>query len=511
MANTVRFTRNGDYDPANSEAARVSLVADPTHDYQILYSNNGTDSRLVLIDKTTRAVEVLSAEATGAEIDAKIDGIYADFSANLGVVGLSGGDRGDVLIGGAADDKLLGQAGDDMLEGGAGGDYYAGGDGVDTVSFAHSAAGVVVSKDGQGTYNQGDALGDTYYDVERFQGSAFDDRFFFMTDMTVEGGGGADRISAIGSARVIASYAHSADGVRINLTASTASGGDAEGDQLGYVSGVIGSTQSDLLIGKTGLDTFLDGNGGLDTIIGSDGDDTIAVSGTWASVSGGAGVDRLVIRTEAHGSTVALGDSVTLIERTSLRGGGEVDLSQLENAIGPIRIQGRAADVTGTQADDQIIGSAGRDTIAGGDGIDTLLGGGGADTFRYGHRSELNGTGTERILDFSGHASEGDTIDLAAVGITGIHKGTFDADGTAQLRVVAGKNGFSTLTFDFDGDGARDASLRVKSDAPLTAADFGFAQGASPKGLPEHVSGHDGFAFAAAHPAHDLHPSMALV
>lgn len=501
MANTIRFTPNGDYDVADSVAARSTLLADPTHSYQILYSSNGTTSRLILIDKATNTYQVLAADVSGADVDAKTDGINADFSGNTAAVGLSGGDRGDVLIGGRANDSLLGQSGDDVLEGGAGADYYDGGAGFDTVSFAHSTASVIVSKDDRGTYNQGDALGDTYYGIERFKGSAYDDEFYFMTDMIVEGGAGADRISAIGStARVIVSYEHSAEGVSVNLSNNSVSGGDAEGDELGYVAGVIGSTHSDLLIAIRGTDTTIDGHGGLDTILGDSGNDTITVSGTWASVYGGAGSDRLVIETAPKSVTVALDHSVSAIEQTLIRGGGGVDLSQLTDMVGPIRIQGRGAEVTGTQAADRISGGGGRDTIAGDGGADTLFGGRGADTFRYAHASDLTGTGTERILDFSGHAGERDRIDLAALGITEIHKGVFHPDGTAQLRITAGTDGFSTLTFDFDGDGARDASLRVKSDAPLTAADFTFA--AAPMiaaltlavaGLGEHAAHAAGF------------------
>lgn len=471
MANTVRYTQGSNYDPADSAAANASLAQDTTHDYQILRSENGDVIRFALIDRTTNSYVLLADQISREEIDGRADGLFADFSGNAGIVGLAGGMRGDTLIGGLNNDILNGYEGNDVLIGGLGADAFNGGIGSDTVSYASASSRIRVSAAYGGTDNFGDAAGDTFVSIERFIGSAFDDEFYPDTDVTVEGGAGADRIGSFTDSRIILSYEHSAEGVSVNLTTNKVSGGDATGDKIGYMAGVIGSANSDLLIGRTGFDTYLDGNGGLDTIIGSDGNDTITVSGTWASVFGGAGNDQLVIRTDG-GSTVALDNSVSQIEQILVRGGGEADLSALAQSTGTIRIASAGGSVIGTQGGERIVGSVASDTIAGDGGTDRLSGGEGADTFVYRFATDLEGSKVERIVDFSGHAGEGDKVDLFALGIAQLHEGRFDADGSAQARVIAGENGYSTIKFDFDGDGNRDASLKIKSDAPLTADDF---------------------------------------
>ena len=56
----------------------------------------------------------------------------------------------------------------------------------------------------------------------------------------------------------------------VNLGASTASGGDAEGDTLSGIENITGSAQADTLTGDGNANT-LDGDGGDDTLIGGAG------------------------------------------------------------------------------------------------------------------------------------------------------------------------------------------------------------------------------------------------
>ncbi len=79
----------------------------------------------------------------------------------------------DVLYGGAGDDVLDGGDGNDVLEGAAGADNLIGGTGIDTVSYANSAAGVIVVMGGLSL--GGDAFGDTMSGVEQVMGSGFND------------------------------------------------------------------------------------------------------------------------------------------------------------------------------------------------------------------------------------------------------------------------------------------------------------------------------------------------
>lgn len=73
----------------------------------------------------------------------------------------------------------------------------------------------------------------------------------------------------------IASYAGSAAGVAVNLLTGVGSGGDAEGDRLRSIEGLIGSAHADTLIGDNKSNWF-DGGGGEDTITGHGGSDLFA-------------------------------------------------------------------------------------------------------------------------------------------------------------------------------------------------------------------------------------------
>ena len=153
---------------------------------------------------------------------------------------LKGGDGDDRLLGGDGKDKLVGGPGDDMLIGGKGRDVLNGGPGLDIASYASSKAGVEV-------------------------------HLLILTETSLEAG-------------------------------SFAAGGDATGDRLVGIEGLIGSRFDDILIGGfapgpiyggagndqiLGLfgDSVLDGGPGddeitavfgRDTLIGGDGDDILS-------------------------------------------------------------------------------------------------------------------------------------------------------------------------------------------------------------------------------------------
>lgn len=98
---------------------------------------------------------------------------------------------------------------------------------------------------------------------------------------TIEGGAGADQI--FGSDGFdFASYKSSKQGVIIDLgTFGACSGGDAQGDELYGIEGLIGSKKADTLEGDSGVNELrgdkgndrLDGNFGADTCVGGKGAD----------------------------------------------------------------------------------------------------------------------------------------------------------------------------------------------------------------------------------------------
>lgn len=148
---------------------------------------------------------------------------------------LLNGDAGnDTLRGGADNDMLNGGADNDTLDGGSGADALDGGAGVDRAQYTSATAGVVASLDSGGT--GGDAMGDTFNNIENLYGS-------FHADI-LEGD------------------------ANNNLMVGLAGNDELEG---------LGG--NDRLIGSAG-DDRLDGGDGNDILIGQADADTFVFSGT---------------------------------------------------------------------------------------------------------------------------------------------------------------------------------------------------------------------------------------
>ncbi|MFO1070015.1 MAG: calcium-binding protein [Geminicoccaceae bacterium] len=193
------------------------------------------------------------------------DQLFGDDVANLAIAGAGndqvegrGGD--DRLYGQGGTDTVVGGNGDDVLVGGANGDRHYGGAGFDTASFAGAAAGVLLDlASGQKT---GDAAGDTYIGIERYQGSGYGDTFRAAA-------GGSDM-----------------DG--------------ADGNDL-----LFGSAAVDELGGGNGAD-LVEGGGGADHMSGGDGADSFVFQSL--ADSGIATADRDIIFDFSH----AEGDRIDL-------------------------------------------------------------------------------------------------------------------------------------------------------------------------------------------------------
>jgi Ca2+-binding RTX toxin-like protein len=117
-----------------------------------------------------------------------------DISALGGNDTVSGGDGNDMLSGDDGNDILNGGADNDILIGGAGSDTLNGGDGVDTASYA-SATGRVTVDLQNSAINFGDAVGDTFSNIEVFEGSNRNDQLRGDSgDNTFFGGVFSDRL-----------------------------------------------------------------------------------------------------------------------------------------------------------------------------------------------------------------------------------------------------------------------------------------------------------------------------
>ena len=292
--------------------------------------------------------------------------------------------RDQTLTGAAGADKLVGAGGEDTIRGGAENDFLSGGGGND----------------------------------ELF-GEAGDD--------TLDGGPGADTLNGgfpHGGVDTV-TYASSAEGVRVNLGKATATGGDAEGDELMHIENLIGSAGDDwlrgdsndnMLTGGAGDDTLIGGGGGNDILDGGPGDDTLNGGEGNDTLIGGAGADMLTGGPGADTISYAGSDEAVDIRlRTGHASGGHAagdEFAAVENVIGSAHNDRLAGDdrpagaeaggdntlsggggddeiyggsgndaLNGDAGDDALFGGAGDDALNGGAGDDTLIGGAGADSF----------------------------------------------------------------------------------------------------------------------------------
>jgi len=353
-------------------------------------------------------------------------GGFAEGDILIGIEKVYGSNTGDTIKGDTGNDYLVGYGGDDVLEGRAGADTLDGGEGSDTASYAGSAAAVQINLNdivhAGATPTGGDAEGDVLTSIENLTGSAFDDQLagdegnnqlvggdgddrlvgWLGNDALFGGAGddfirsdaGADHVDG-GIGRDTASYSLSATGVTIDLTAGTASGGDAEGDVLVNIEDLEGSEHNDILTGDAGANTlvgaggddYLYGNGGDDVLVGEAGDDVLEGGAGADILDGGTGTDWAQYYSSAAGVSVNLATGLASVGDAA----GDT-FTSIENLFG-------------SALNDTLTGDAGVNVLNGHDGNDTLEGGAGADTLD-------GGAGTDTV-SYAGSAAAV-TVDLAA-------------------------------------------------------------------------------------------------
>ncbi|WP_052469397.1 glycosyl hydrolase family 28-related protein [Pseudomonas massiliensis] len=295
---------------------------------------------------------------------------------------------------------------------------------------------------------------------------------------------------------------------------------------------LTGTAVADLLLGGAGKDT-LGGGTGDDVIVGGDGSDKLSggdgadtfrfdsltdsyrsSTTSYADLISDFNVNEDKLDLAALGFT-GLGDgtngTLTIAynastDRTYIKSleadasGNRFELALSGNLVGSLTadnfvfeyvISGTdsADTLTGTGQNETLYGLGGADTISAGAGADVIYGGGGADdlsggdgadTFGYTATSDsyrnYNTDGTnqgDEILDFDVTT---DTIDLSALGITGLGDGYADT-----VEIVLNSAGTRTYikSREADADGNRfEVSISGNHLSDLTASNFVFATAA---------------------------------
>ena len=118
---------------------------------------------------------------------------------------------------------------------------------------------------------------------QRINGLGGDDSFLGSAGADIlDGGDGTDAVS----------YASNSADIEIDLETGTGKGGDAEGDVLINIEGIVGGQGNDRLTGSN-KDNILSGFWGNDRLDGGEGDDGLAGSLGNDTLNGGSGNDRL--------------------------------------------------------------------------------------------------------------------------------------------------------------------------------------------------------------------------
>lgn len=397
------------------------------------------------------------------------------------------GERGaDVLIGNSGRDRLLGGGGNDRLEGGGGNDVLKGHSGTDQVIARGNRDFLLTNTSlvGLGT-DRLEAIelarisgggGSNRIDASRFSGSTTlyggngnDELFGGRSADRIYGGRGDDTLHASDSTDLLKGA-----GGRDQLVITT------DGDatlfdttlELAQQTRLMGIETASFIGGDsanrfdasafTGPVTML-GNGGDDTLIGTDRNDVL---------SGGSGADLLEGRGDRDRLSGEAGDDVLDggVGNDRLHGGDDND-----------RLTGHTGDDTleGGSGNDVLDGGGGNDRLQGGDDNDHLAGNAGDDTLEGGSGNDtLDGGDDSDSLDGNDGADEADggagedTI-LGGAG-DDVLRGSGDADfidGQSGNDRVLGNTGNDTLIGgggeDWIRGGAGDDLLRSTVDTEM--------------------------------------------
>lgn len=228
-------------------------------------------------------------------------------------------------------------------------------------------------------------------------------------------------------------YKTSSAAVNINLTRAVQYGGEAEGDRLFGIEGLVGSRFGDTLVGDAKNNTFR-GGAGADHI------------------DGGAGLDKA---SYAYSSAAVDVD----LTRSGPQSGGDAEGDVLVNI----------ENLQGSDFADRLVGNAERNTISGGKGADYIDGGEGRDFVDYRGSTAVN-VDLNRATQIGGHAQGDQLVSIENVRGSSFHDVLIGTTGGNELL---GDEGNDVI----DGGGGNDILKGMNGDDVVTTHSQGFADG----------------------------------
>jgi Ca2+-binding RTX toxin-like protein len=381
-------------DTLNGGAGNDTLVVDNQGD--VVSGGLGVDTVEATISYTITAADVENLSLFGKENLAGTGNALDNI--------ITGNEGANTLDGGSGNDILIGSLGADTLKGNAG---------IDSASYVNAKEGLTANL-ADASKNTGEALGDSYDQIEGLVGSGFNDILTGNTgDNRLDGGAGADLLTG-GTGNDTYVVDHTGDKIVENLNEgidaiesaiSYVMAGNAENIENLTLTGTfgsfaIGNALANKLTGNDG-DNRLDGGAGADTLVGGKGDDTYVVdnAGDVITENASEGIDTVEV---------------------SLTGGYTLS-ANVEN----LTLLGSADKGTGNASDNALTGNGLANILDGGSGNDVLTGGAGNDT--------LNGnTGVSDTASYAYLTSGG----VIAV-LNGASNGTATA-GAADIDTLQG-------------------------------------------------------------------------
>ncbi|MFB0872576.1 MULTISPECIES: calcium-binding protein [unclassified Sphingobium] len=412
-----------------------------------------------IIENAGEGVDEVRTEQSSYTLDRNVENLTAldsDFHQ------FDGNELDNRITGNSGNDYLYGLAGNDVIEGGLGNDdRLFGGDGIDSVSYEHAAAAVVVSL-AAGTASGG-AGNDLLSEFENIRGSAFDDRLTGDDRGNIlSGRDGADIMIGLGGDD---DYWVDNAGDQV---VEAAGGGNSDRVFSAIDYSLPDHVEAIYLIGRANIDAY--GNDLDNLLVGNSGNNRLVGQGGEDRMIGGTGDD--IYHVNSAGDTVVEtpGDGTDLIVASIA-----IDLTDLLGIENVRLVGGRALSLTGNDLDNVLTGNAGDNLISGRDGNDLLTGKAGRDSFLF--DTALAPDNVDRITDFV----VGDDLILLARTVFRGTKGALPADAfvvggaaadTSDRIIYDSTSG--ALIFDEDGS-AGGAAVQFATLTPglaLSAADF---------------------------------------